>query len=78
VTAIVVSDAGPLIALGRIEQLGLLKQLYQNILIPPAVHDELRCGADLPGATALCQTINDGWIIFKVCLPGRKHSPNCG
>jgi len=65
VTGIVVSDAGPLIALGRIEQLDLLKQLYQNVLIPPAVHSELRCGADLPGATALQQAINDGWISVQ-------------
>jgi len=65
VTGIVVSDAGPLIALGRIEQLDLLKQLYQNVLIPPAVHSELRCGADLPGATALQQAINNGWISVQ-------------
>ena len=64
-TSIVVSDAGPLIALGRIEQLNLLKQLYQNVLIPPAVHSELRCGADLPGATALRQAINDGWVSIQ-------------
>jgi len=65
VTAIVVSDAGPLIALGRIEQLNLLKQLYKNVLIPPAVHNELRCSADLPGATALQRAINDGWISIQ-------------
>ena len=64
-TGIVVSDAGPLIALGRIEQLNLLKQLYQNVLIPPAVHSELRCSADLPGATALRQAIKDGWISIQ-------------
>ncbi len=64
-TSIVVSDAGPLIALGRIEQLNLLQQLYQNVLIPPAVHSELRCGADLPGATALQQAINNGWISVQ-------------
>jgi predicted nucleic acid-binding protein len=65
VTGIVVSDAGPLIALGRIEQLNLLKQLYQKVLIPPAVHSELRCGADLPSATALQQAINDGWVSVQ-------------
>jgi len=62
VTGIVVSDAGPLIALGRIEKLNLLKHLYQNVLIPTAIHSELRCGADLPGATALQKAISDGWI----------------
>jgi predicted nucleic acid-binding protein len=65
VTAIVVSDAGPLIALGRIEQLNLIKQLYKNVLIPPAVHNELHCSADLPGATALQRAINDGWISIQ-------------
>jgi len=72
VTGIVVSDAGPLIALGRIEQLGLLKQLYQNVLIPPAIHNELRCGADLPGATALRQAINAGWISIQSVPAGAK------
>lgn len=64
-TGIIVSDAGPLIALGRIEQLNLLKHLYQNVLIPPAVHSELRCSADLPGAIALRQAINDGWVSIQ-------------
>ena len=71
-TGIVVSDAGALIALGRIEQLGLLKQLYQNVLIPPAVHDELRCSADLPGATALRQAINVGWLSIQSVPAGVK------
>ena len=71
-TGIVVSDAGPLIALGRIEQLNLLRQLYQNVLIPPAVHNELRCGADLPGATALRQAIDAGWINIQSVPAGAK------
>jgi predicted nucleic acid-binding protein len=72
VTGIVVSDAGPLIALGRIEKLNLLKQLYQNVLIPPAVHNELRCGADLPGATALQQAVHVGWISIQSVPAGAK------
>jgi len=62
VTSIVVSDAGPLIALGKIEQLNLLRQIYQNVLIPSAVHSELRCGDNLPGAATLQKAIDDGWI----------------
>ena len=36
----VVSNSSPLIALGRIGQLGLLRQLFNEILIPPAVAHE--------------------------------------
>ena len=36
----VVSNSSPLIALGQIGQLGLLHQLFHEILIPPAVGRE--------------------------------------
>jgi len=38
---IVVSNTGPLIALAKADQLALLKQLFGQVLIPPAVHREL-------------------------------------
>ncbi len=38
---IVVSNTGPLIALAKANQLVLLKQLFGQVLIPPAVHREL-------------------------------------
>jgi predicted nucleic acid-binding protein len=52
----VVSNAGPLIALGRLGRLGLLSQLYGVVLISPEVHQEvvvngLRLGA--PDADAV-------------------------
>lgn len=37
----VVSDAGPLIALARIERTRLLPRLYGDIVIPPSVHEEV-------------------------------------
>ena len=47
---IIVSNAGPLIALGKLGQLGLLLRLYDRILIPREVYREvvvngLRLGA---------------------------------
>jgi len=38
---IVVSDAGPLIALAKVDQLGLLQQLFDEACIPLAVYREL-------------------------------------
>jgi hypothetical protein len=38
----VVSDASPLIALHKIEQLGLLGTIFGTVLIPPAVAREAR------------------------------------
>jgi predicted nucleic acid-binding protein len=38
---IVVADAGPLIALAKIEGLGVLFDLYPQLLITPAVHQEV-------------------------------------
>jgi len=47
----VVSDASPLINLARIGELGLLRQLYGEILIPEAVWREVVVeGAGQPGA----------------------------
>ena len=51
---IVIADSSPLIALATIEQLGLLQQLYQQAVIPPAVWDEVTVrGEGLPGAEAV-------------------------
>jgi predicted nucleic acid-binding protein len=37
----VVSNAGPLIALGKLSRLGLLSQLYGVVFIPPQVYQEV-------------------------------------
>lgn len=38
---VVVSDAGPLIALSKLGRLALLSQLYEQVLIPQAVYEEV-------------------------------------
>ncbi len=55
--AAIVADSSPLISLAILEQLDLLPQLYQRVLVPPAVWDEVTVqGVGLPGSLAVSQT----------------------
>ena len=69
----VVSNAGPLIALGKLGQLSLLLTLYGEILIPREVYHEvvingLRLGAD--DAPAVDFLVRQGYIrVVEVILP---------
>jgi predicted nucleic acid-binding protein len=48
---IVISDTSPITNLAAIGQLDLLRQLYNTILIPKAVYQELTAtGVPVPGA----------------------------
>lgn len=51
----IVVDAGPLISLARIGRLGLLPALFDEIIVPAAVHREVTSDESLPGATALAE-----------------------
>ncbi len=54
--AAIIADSSPLISLAIVEQLELLPQLYERVLIPPAVWDEVTVqGAGLPGSLAVSQ-----------------------
>jgi predicted nucleic acid-binding protein len=59
-STLVVSNAGPLITLAKIQRSELLKDLFDHIVIPRAVYDEVVLrGAGEPGAE---ETRNAGWI----------------
>jgi len=62
VTNVVVADAGPLIGMARIGHLSLLQSLYNVIAISPQVFEELKISSDKPGAKAVSEAINAGWI----------------
>jgi hypothetical protein len=46
---IIVSDAGPLIALAKTNHLNILRKLFEKVIIPPSVFDELRISTSRPG-----------------------------
>lgn len=62
---IVVSNAGPLIALAKIEQFELLRELFGKLCIPQAVYDEVVViGAGKAGANETRQGVGN-WIEVK-------------
>jgi hypothetical protein len=59
----IVGDSSPLIALSIIQQLELLPKLYQRVVIPQKVWEEITVyGAGLPGALAISQL---DWLIIE-------------
>ena len=58
-------DAGPLIALAKTEYLPLLRALYREILVPPAVLAELCLGSRRPGSQQLANAVEQGWLQIK-------------
>lgn len=63
--AMIVSDASPLIALSKIQRLGLLRSLYEQVLISPAVRSEVLGSAEhvRPAEVAPVRTaMREGWI----------------
>ena len=64
-TRVVVSDAGPLIALARVRHLDLLRRMYRQIRVPPAVHTEFALRSGRPGARELAHAVEAGWIAVK-------------
>ncbi|MEM9485038.1 MAG: DUF3368 domain-containing protein [Cyanobacteria bacterium P01_F01_bin.116] len=61
--AAIVADSSPLISLAIIERLESLPKLYQNVLAPPAVWDEVTVqGVGLPGSKTVSQV---SWLQIQ-------------
>lgn len=67
-----IADAGPLIALGRIERLPLLHELFGLGLIPPAVHRETAVGSGRAGAAAVGRALDAGWLRVVPLADGAR------
>jgi predicted nucleic acid-binding protein len=59
---LIIADTGPLIALAISGQLQLLQQLFEQTLIPDAVLNELCISSSRPGALALADALDAGWL----------------
>ena len=69
---IVIADAGPLIALARIERLDLLPGLFGQITITTQIANELLGGGSFPDSPLLTAALFQPWLerlTSKTCLP---------
>ncbi len=57
-----VSNTSPLLNLAIIGQLGLLRQQFDEVLIPPAVLRELQVDTELPGVEPLRVALRNNWL----------------
>jgi len=60
--AVVIADAGPLIALSRINKLVIFQQLFQQIIITNTVRDEILDNDHQTGKAEINKAIKSGWI----------------
>ena len=58
----VVSNASPIINLDAVGHLDLLQELYDEVLIPPAVYEEVTAAPEKPGARAVQ---GEDWITHR-------------
>lgn len=71
---VVVCDAGPLIALGRLDQLALLNRLFKHVQVPDAVIKECLARPGNADAQRIQSALKNGWLhacsASDVDLPG--------
>ncbi len=61
---VVIADAGPLIALAGIDELGILRDLFGQVVVPDGVRDE--CTAKKSkDAERIAEAISAGWLVLR-------------
>ena len=75
-----VANASPLIALAKIDYFSLLRQLFQDIVVPEAVWQEVVVrGVGKPVAESVVSAVQEGWLrrqpiqdTFVSACPGAR------
>jgi len=57
-----VSNTSPLVNLAIVDLLHLLRRQFAELLIPPAVRDELRADEERLGSASLQAAMDEGWL----------------
>jgi len=73
---LIVADAGPLIALSRIHRLGVLHEMFDEVVVPSLVAQELRLNERRPGVEELAHAFGrEKWLRTR---RPRNASPIAG
>jgi len=78
---LLIADAGPLIGLARIQQLSLLRQLFEQVTITPVIAGEVGLEVDgeeqdrPAGAAVLAQAVADGWLQIRSADAAEGYQP---
>lgn len=75
---IVVSDAGPLIALGRLDLIGLLGALFAEVLVPEVVIRECLARPDNRDALRIRQALDQARLVACATPPGTLAGLDAG
>lgn len=69
INKLVVTDAGPLMALGRQDLLGLLPALFQQVHVPDVVVRECLAHPELPDVQRIEAALSEGWLLPRDANP---------
>ena len=72
---IVVADAGPLIAFGRLRKLELLPRLFHKVIVPRAVFQETQVRPELADARAILAAERSGVFVVDDSTPKLEILP---
>ncbi|MEW6301852.1 MAG: DUF3368 domain-containing protein [Verrucomicrobiota bacterium] len=66
----VVCDSSPLVYLSKLNQFQILEQIYDSVLVPPAVWREVAVGGEgLPESANLKAAVAQGWVKVETPSP---------
>jgi uncharacterized protein len=66
---VVVSDAGPLISLGRLDLLSVLPKVFAHVQVPTAVLDECMARPDNADAPRIRAAVDQRWLTVCDAVP---------
>lgn len=66
---LIVGDAGPLIALARIDSLRVLAHVHGRVIVPRAIYAECVADPGKPGVAAIDAALHHGWLRAQPDYP---------